>query len=369
MREVCRMRQGIALGLMLLALLLSCRGRAETILFLGDLHLTADESALNEVLNAVQRAADGADALVLLGDNANNGRPEEHRRVAAFLSRVQQETGCPVYTLPGNHDLSGRIAPMEFASYYAPFGYARAAFRDESSLSYAVRTAGGTWLIMLDLNLCDRRGQSDAYGCVTDRLLAWLESVFGQIGGGQDAVVCAHYPIQPVLTETVADGDRLFALLEKHGVRLYLCGHRHLHETYQGWTLRQITVGMPQSDPCCLGRLCLEEDGWSYTLQPLFSGEDAFFLARREETRQMGLTMALGSLRGTPYEGDTEIAEWYTEAFCLYLEGRLESHRERLLADERCEKWRGAGIRQATGPWIISILENTGESVWGLEGK
>ena len=59
------MRQGIALGLMLLALLLSCRGRAETILFLGDLHLTADESAMNEVLNAVQSAADGADALVL----------------------------------------------------------------------------------------------------------------------------------------------------------------------------------------------------------------------------------------------------------------------------------------------------------------
>ena len=56
------MRQGIALGLMLLALLLSCRGRAETILFLADLHLTADESALNEVLNAVQGAADGADA-------------------------------------------------------------------------------------------------------------------------------------------------------------------------------------------------------------------------------------------------------------------------------------------------------------------
>ncbi len=363
------MRQGIALGLMMLFLLLCRQSRAETILFLGDLHLTAEESALNEVLNAVQKAADGADALVLLGDNANNGRPEEHRRVAAFLKRVQQETGCPVYTLPGNHDLSGRIRQNDFVSFYAPYGYARAAYRDEHSLSYAAKTKGNTWLIMLDLNHYDERSQADAYGFVSDELLTWLDGVFEQIGGGRNAVVCAHYPIQPVLTETVTDGEKLFALLERQDVRLYLCGHRHLHETYMGGSIRQITVGMPQSDPCCMGQLRLEQDGWTYTLQPLFDREDAYFLARQEETRQMGLTMALGSLRGTPYEGEQEIAEWFTEVFSLYLEGSLGEHRERLLSDERCEKWRSAGIRQVTGPWIISMLENMRESVWRLDGN
>ena len=51
------------------------------------------------------------------------------------------------------------------------------------------------------------------------------------------------------------------------------------------------------------------------------------------------------------------------------MEGRLSEHRDRLLADESCEKWRQAGVRQAPGPWIISILENTGESVWKLWGS
>ena len=363
------MRQGIALGLLLVLLLLCRHGRAETFLFLGDLHLTAEAGALQEVLDAVRQAADGADALILLGDNANNGRPEEHRRVAAFLSRVQQETGCPVYTLPGNHDLSGRIGQADFASLYAPFGYARAAFCDETSLSYALRTSGNTWLIMLDLNSCNERGQADAFGCVSEELLSWLDHVLTEIGGGRNAVVCAHYPVQPLLTETVADGEKLFALLERENVRLYVCGHRHLHETYLGGGIRQITVGMPQSDPCCLGRLRMNENGWSYTLQPLFDEEDALYLARREETRQMGLRMALGSLQGTAFEGDQEIAEWFAEAFCLYTEGRLSEHRERLLADERCEKWRRAGIRQVTGPWIISMLENMRESVWTLKGQ
>ena len=101
------MKQGIFLGLLTLLLLMCRPGRAETLLFLGDLHLTAQDGALSEVLDAICRAAGEADALILLGDSANNGRPEEHRRVAAFLKRVREETGRPVYVLPGNHDLSG----------------------------------------------------------------------------------------------------------------------------------------------------------------------------------------------------------------------------------------------------------------------
>ena len=366
------MKQGIFLGLMTLLLLMCRPGRAETLLFLGDLHLTAQDGALSEVLDAVCRAAREADALILLGDSANNGRPEEHKRVAAFLTRVRAETGRPVYVLPGNHDLSGRIGQADFAALYEDFGYAQAAYRHDSSLSYAVQTAGSTWLVMLDLNRYEGsggQGQADAYGWVPDSLLAWLEDVFSKIGGGRNAVVCAHYPIQPVLTETVADGEKLFVLLERQDVRLYLCGHRHLHETWQGGSVRQITVGMPQSDPCCLGRLQKGKNGWSYTLQPLFEEGDAFFEARREETRQLGLRMALGSLRGTPYDGSQEVAEWFAQVFCLYMEGRLSEHRDRLLADESCEKWRQAGVRQAPGPWIISILENTGESVWELWGS
>ena len=360
------MKQGIML-VFLVPLLLFCRRCcAETFLFLGDLHLTAQEEALAEVLDAVRQAAREADALILLGDNANNGRPEEHRRAATFLTRVQEETGCPVYVLPGNHDLSGRVGLADFASLYAGFGYTQAAYRHDASLSYAVRTAENTWLIMLDLNAYNEREQADAYGRVTGELLSWLDTVLTRTGGGRNAVVCAHYPIQPVLTETVADGEKLFVLLEERDVRLYMCGHRHLHETWLGGGIRQITVGMPQSDPCCLGRLQKEETGWSYTLQPLFDEGNAYFEARREETRQLGLNMALGSLRGTPYEGDQEVAEWFAQVFCLYMEGRLNEHRERLLADESCEKWRQAGVRQAPGPWIISILENTGESVWEL---
>ncbi len=361
------MKQGIGFITLALLLALSTRARAERLMITSDLHLTKEGGeAFVQVLPALMRAVPEADAVIFLGDNTNNGRPEEHGRMAAFLADLSAETAKPVYVLPGNHDLSGRYTREAFAETYGDFGYKDAAFRHPDSLSYAVRTAGGTWLIMLDLDHYDEKDQADAYGWVSESLLTWLSETL-DITGASKTAVCAHYPIQPVLTETVRDGEKLFALLCSKGVRAYLCGHRHTNDTMEAGGLRQITVGMPQGYPCLTGWLETTEGGFLYTAEPLFGPENAWYAQKREETRLLGRQMAAGSLKDTPLAEDEGAIAWFAEAFMAYSDGTLPQMRDILLRDENAEKWRQTPVRYVTRGWIFSLLETGQESVRRIE--
>ena len=361
------MKQGIGMTVLLLLLALTQKARAEKLMIISDLHLTqGGEEPFSQVLPALILAAQEADAVLLLGDNTNNGRPEEHQRMTAYLAGLAADTGKPIYVLPGNHDLSGRFALKAFADAYADFGYRDAVFRHAGSLSYAAKTPGGTWLVMLDLNRYDEKEQADAYGWVSDSLLAWLRETLDKTDPAQ-TVVCAHYPIQPVLTETVRDGEKLFSLLAREGTRVYLCGHRHTNDTMEAGGVRQITVGMPQGYPCLAGWLENRENRFIYTAEPLFDSEDAWYTRKREETLRLGRQMAEGSLKGTRLEGDEGAVSWFAEAFMAYSDGTLPEKRDALLRDENAEKWRQTPVRYVTRSWIFSLLETGGESVRRIE--
>ena len=336
---------------------------AERLLISADLHLTAQEAAQDGALDALLRSARDADGLILLGDITNNGRPEEHRRLAGIL--LEAQASCPVYVLPGNHDISARFGSAAFASLYAPFGFGQAVSRHDASLSYAVRTQAGTLLIMLDLNRTDARGQADPYGRVTDSLLAWLSQTLADADPAR-TVVCAHYPIQPVLTETVADREKLFSLLTGKGVRLYLCGHRHLHGTFQAAGLRQITAGRPENFPFWAGQLTVLPEGFVYTALPLFAPDSPEYLAGRQAAFEGFLQMGRGSLKDTAFSEDDAAADWFARVVLAYQEGRLPEEKAALAADENCEKWRQTPIRYATGRWILSLLDTQAESILEL---
>lgn len=73
---------------------------AESILVISDTHLTREARNHSDMMAAVLQAAYGRDAVLLLGDNTNNSRAEEHALVLQWIRTLEQETGAKVYILP-----------------------------------------------------------------------------------------------------------------------------------------------------------------------------------------------------------------------------------------------------------------------------
>ena len=353
---------------LLLALLLLPHGlRAqERLLIVSDLHFTADSSASRSVTDAIVRLAADYDALLVLGDCANSGRPEEHAQVRAFLEQAASETGAAVYVLPGNHDLSGGFSPADFAAYYDGFGYRRSFSRDPSGAGYAAWTEGGTCLVMLDVNHYDGTVKAALHGAVREETLRWLRHLLPSLPPGTRTVVAGHYPLLPFSGSGSDDTENAAALAEvlrEYSLPLYLCGHRHSNYTLHTDTLRQIAVGVPFSYPAWAGSLTPLTDGWDYQVVPIYTegspenermANDSLTLARR---------MASGSLAGTRYEGDLEAEDWFLRVFTANMTVSLNDCRQALLEDENCQKWRDADVRSAVKPWILSLLENPQEDV------
>src|SRR3954447_1395133 len=71
---------------------------------LSDLHLSDEDPAptraLREAVSALLAHTRPPDAVVLTGDLADHGRPEEYALLRAKLERLPM----PAYPLPGNHD-------------------------------------------------------------------------------------------------------------------------------------------------------------------------------------------------------------------------------------------------------------------------
>ena len=80
-----------------------------TIVQLSDLHLTDDDpapvQALRETITTVLALSTLPDGIVLTGDLADHGRPEEYALLRTELERLPM----PVHPLPGNHDDVGAL--------------------------------------------------------------------------------------------------------------------------------------------------------------------------------------------------------------------------------------------------------------------
>jgi len=77
-----------------------------TWMHIGDLHVSHEDGYIGiERLHTLVREAnrylkDAVDFAFLPGDNANNGTPEQYRRIGEVL----HELGLPIYAIPGDHD-------------------------------------------------------------------------------------------------------------------------------------------------------------------------------------------------------------------------------------------------------------------------
>lgn len=149
------------------------------------------------------------DVLVVSGDVADHGLPEEYVAARAWLDRWEG----PLAVCPGNHDV-------------------RAAFVDGLGIgTRLVVEAGGARFVMLDsLVDADETGRRDEGRLGVDQL-AWLDACLAD--DARPAYVCLHHPPTTIGLELMdpirlVDGDALAEVLARHPhVVATLVGHAH----------------------------------------------------------------------------------------------------------------------------------------------
>jgi 3',5'-cyclic-AMP phosphodiesterase len=189
---------------------------------LSDLHFGQDEGDGRDAERALRRARrcvgyvndlpGEVDAVLVTGDLADHGAPEEYRAARELLATLR----FPVLACPGNHD--DRIA------------YQRHFLRvpdDGGAAVNEVHHLAGATIAMCDSSI---PGRDD--GLLDDPTLSWLDKVLTDAPADEPAFVCFHHP--PVLLHSALDDIRQFgaenlaAVLADHpNVVGVLCGHAH----------------------------------------------------------------------------------------------------------------------------------------------
>ena len=154
------------------------------------------------------------DAVVVTGDIADHGSPDEYREARKVLA-----TPYPLITCPGNHDVRDAYREVLLADD-GPGGGDEPVDR--------VYRAGGAVFAMCDSTI---PGRPD--GRLADRTLEWLDGVLTDTPHDTPVFVAFHHP-PLVLHAPYVDGirqsgeDRLAAVLARHPhVAAVLCGHAH----------------------------------------------------------------------------------------------------------------------------------------------
>lgn len=188
-----------------------------TLVQITDLHIGATQTGIDthDVVAAALRTVEDAgvrpDALVLTGDLADHGAPEEYRRLRALL----ESTSLPTVIVAGNHDDRAAL---------------RQHLLDEPSSTephdHVVRL-GDLRIVVLDSSVPGR-----AYGVLRPEQLVWLR---GELAGPAPAgtVLALHHPPLPSAFPLAAamglqNRGELAAVIAGSDVRIVLAGHTHV---------------------------------------------------------------------------------------------------------------------------------------------
>lgn len=184
-----------------------------TVAQLSDCHIDGtvrSAERLRRVVSYVRDSADAIDAVVVTGDVADEGRPEQYETALRLL-----ELHLPVLLLPGNHD--DREA----------FRTAIGATGTEGPVNQR-RQLEDTVLLLLDSTIPGRDE-----GELTASTLDWLREQLRTVPDGARAVVCLHHPPVHIghpgvdaLRLTNPDDFRA-VLKESSAIAAILAGHVH----------------------------------------------------------------------------------------------------------------------------------------------
>jgi 3',5'-cyclic AMP phosphodiesterase CpdA len=178
----------------------------------SDIHIDDQRSLerASRVMRYLDNLSGTIDAILVTGDLADHGLPEEYDEVAKlFVNRR------PVLHCPGNHDIR---RPYHEILLQETGG--------DAPINQAHHVAGAVFA------MCDSSIPGQADGYLADETLDWLESVLRDAGEAP-VFVCFHHPPVilhvPFVDRIKQNGeDRLVALLGQFSnVVAVLCGHAH----------------------------------------------------------------------------------------------------------------------------------------------
>jgi 3',5'-cyclic AMP phosphodiesterase CpdA len=186
-----------------------------TVVQVSDVHLGTSERNAARAARLFKRLAGLArpvDAVVITGDIADHGAPEEYEQARALIATLPY----PVFTCPGNHDERGAYAEVLLGQA-----------QQEGPVN-RVHSAGGAVFA-----LCDSTVPGEPGGYLADETLEWLDRVLAGAPDGAPVFVGFHHPPTPVHAPYLdgmrqTGGERLAEVLGRHdNVVAILAGHAH----------------------------------------------------------------------------------------------------------------------------------------------
>lgn len=152
------------------------------------------------------------EAVLIAGGLTMDGGKESHAFLAAMLKRLT-DAGIKVCVVPGDQDINNptsscydgdnatrvaNISATEFATLYAPFGYADAVMRDENSLSYLSYINDNLAVIALDgceYNYTETDSVANESGHLSPATVEWMKQAASTAAGTQRQVVALVHHI------------------------------------------------------------------------------------------------------------------------------------------------------------------------------
>lgn len=178
---------------------------------------------------AAERARAPFASVLVLGDNVyENGEPEKFDAAIRDPYAALFDGGVRFFPVMGNHDVRAGGGQRQRAYWGAPRWYKK--------------TIGDAEVFALDTTVLLPRHQKKAYDAVmpeVERLareqLAWLDAELAK-SAAKHVIVYGHHPLyvstndKGKVSESVLLRAILEPILKKHGVKLYLAGHKHHYE-------------------------------------------------------------------------------------------------------------------------------------------
>lgn len=160
------------------------------------------------------------DVLLLSGDVADHGTPEEYAEAGRVLA--DWAGPAPLLMLPGNHDVRSAYAAWQGIS-------------DDGRPLHRAVDVSGVLFCLLDSMVPAPPGQRIDHGELDEESLAWLDEQLADRPQGQRAVVCLHHPpvdihqsqMDPIRLRDPDAGAFAEVLARHPGVLAVLCGHIH----------------------------------------------------------------------------------------------------------------------------------------------
>lgn len=176
-------------------------------------------------------AAEQPDGIVFSGDATAIGFASE----AATAAAQMRVTDFPGVAVPGNHDhyTSSAVRRENFERAFQP--WLQGERLGPETYPFA-RQFGSTWLVCVNSAL-PNRGITDASGFVGAEQLHRLDQLLSNLPDGPRVLV-THYPLVKAdgLAESAHHGLRdrleLAAVVRRHRIVAWLCGHRHQYYTF-----------------------------------------------------------------------------------------------------------------------------------------